>query len=244
MPTVLVVEDDPAILDAVAYSIRRDGHEVVTAIDGLAGLEIAREQKPDAIVLDVMLPRMSGLDVCRILRAEAPVPILLLTARDSEADRVQGLDLGADDYLTKPFSMRELRARVASLLRRDALSRAAGPRAAVAAPDQPVLHAGSIEIDEGAHRARHNGQTLNLRPREFALLAYLLRHPGQALTRNQILEDVWGITFMGETRTVDVHVRWLREKIEEDPSDPQLIQTVRSVGYRFVPAPATGGSGE
>ncbi len=235
MSMVLVVEDDPAILDAVAYSIRRDGHEVVTAVDGVAGLEAARDRKPDAIVLDVMLPRMSGLDVCRILRAEAPVPILLLTARDSEADRVQGLDLGADDYLTKPFSMRELRARVASLLRRDALSRAAGPREAAAEPEHPVLRAGGVEVDEVAHEARHDGKVLNLRPREFALLAYFLRHPGQALTRNQILEDVWGITFMGETRTVDVHVRWLRETIADDPSDPQLIQTLRSVGYRFAP---------
>ena len=236
MPTVLVVEDDPAILESVAYSIRRDGHDVVTAADGIEGLEIARAQKPDAIVLDVMLPRMSGLDVCRILRAEAPVPILLLTARDSEADRVQGLEFGADDYLTKPFSMRELRARVASLLRRDAISRAAGPR--VASTDvmpHPLLRGGDVEVDEIAHEARHGGAVLNLRPREFALLAYFLRHPWQALTRSQILEEVWGITFMGETRTVDVHVRWLREKIEDDPADPQLIQTVRGVGYRFAP---------
>ena len=234
MPTVLVVEDDPAILDAVAYSIRRDGHQVLTAADGVAGLEVAREHHPDAIVLDVMLPRMSGLDVCRILRAEAPVPILLLTARDSEADRVQGLEIGADDYLTKPFSMRELRARVASLLRRDALSRAAGPRDGVAATP-PVLRAGELELNELTHEAHRNGVLLVLRPREFALLAYLMRHPGQALTRAQILEEVWGITFAGETRTVDVHIRWLREKLEDDPAQPQHIQTVRNVGYRFVP---------
>ena len=234
MPTVLVVEDDPAILEAVAYSIGRDGYEVLCAADGIAGLELARDRKPDAIVLDVMLPRMSGLDVCRILRAEAPVPILLLTARDSEADRVQGLELGADDYLTKPFSMRELRARVTAMLRRDALSRAAGPHAA-ASPERAVLRAGTIEVDELTHEARHDGALLALRPREFALLAYLMRHPGQALTRSQILEEVWGITFMGETRTVDVHVRWLREKIEEDAANPRLIQTVRGIGYRFVP---------
>ena len=234
MTTVLVVEDDPAILEAVAYSIRRDGHEVLTAADGVEGLDLARDRKPDAVVLDVMLPRMSGLDVCRILRSETPVPILLLTARDSEADRVQGLELGADDYLTKPFSMRELRARVASLIRRDALSRAAGPHAA-AAPAAKVLRLGPIEVDESTHEARHNGERLALRPREFALLAYFMRHPGQALTRGQILEEVWGITFMGETRTVDVHVRWLREKLEEDPAEPKLIQTIRSVGYRFVP---------
>ena len=234
MTTVLVVEDDPAILDAVAYSIGRDGHEVITASDGITGLELARERKPDAIVLDVMLPRMSGLDICRIIRAEAPIPILLLTARDSEADRVQGLEIGADDYLTKPFSMRELRARVASLLRRDALSRAAGPREAEPVETE-VLRGGTIEVNELTHEARHNGQVLALRPREFGLLAYFLRHPGQALTRSQILEEVWGITFMGETRTVDVHVRWLREKLEDDPANPRLIQTVRSIGYRFVP---------
>ena len=233
MTTVLVVEDDPGILEAVAYSLGRDGYEVLTAADGMAGLDLARERKPDAVVLDVMLPRMSGLDVCRILRAETPLPILLLTARDSEADRVQGLELGADDYLTKPFSMRELRARVASLIRRDALSRAAGPRTAPAA-EHAQLRVGALEVDESTHVARLNGAVMPLRPREFALLAYFMRHPGQALSRGQILEEVWGITFMGETRTVDVHVRWLREKIEEDPANPKMIQTVRSIGYRFV----------
>jgi DNA-binding response OmpR family regulator len=202
MTTVLVVEDDPAILDAVAYSIGRDGHEVLTAADGAEGLALARA--------------------------------LLLTARDAEADRVQGLELGADDYLTKPFSMRELRARIASLLRRDSISRAAGPRAG-AAPVDTVLRTATLEVDETTHQARHHGKLLSLRPREFALLVYFMRHPGQALSRGQILEEVWGITFMGETRTVDVHVRWLREKIEDDPAQPQMIQTVRSVGYRFVP---------
>lgn len=234
MTTVLVVEDDPAILEAVAYSIARDGYEVLTAQDGIAGLELARERQPDAVVLDVMLPRMSGLDVCRVLRAETPIPILMLTARDAEADRVQGLETGADDYLAKPFSMRELRARIASLLRRDALSRAAGPRTTAAVSGVP-LRVGTLEVDESTHEARHHGRPLALRPREFALLVYFMRHPGQALSRGQILQEVWGITFMGETRTVDVHVRWLREKIEEDPANPKLIQTVRSIGYRFVP---------
>lgn len=234
MTTVLVVEDDPAILEAVAYSIGRDGYEVLTAQDGIAGLELARERQPDAVVLDVMLPRMSGLDVCRILRAETPVPILMLTARDAEADRVQGLELGADDYLAKPFSMRELRARIASLLRRDALSRAAGPRTVAVATVAP-LRVGALEVDESTHQAYHHGEPLALRPREFALLAYFMRHPGQALSRGQILQEVWGISFMGETRTVDVHVRWLREKIEDDPANPTLIQTIRSIGYRFAP---------
>jgi DNA-binding response OmpR family regulator len=197
-------------------------------------LSVAREHQPDAIVLDVMLPRMSGLDVCRLLRAEMPVSILLLTARDSEADRVQGLDLGADDYLTKPFSMRELRARVASMLRRDAISRAAGP-AALAGAKEPPLTAGDIVLNEVAHEVRRGEVPVSLRPREFALLAYLMRNPGRVLTRAQILEDVWGLSYPGETRTVDVHVRWLREKFEDDPAEPRHIQTVRGLGYRFVP---------
>ena len=235
MSTVLVVEDDRAILDTVAYNLGRDGYEVLTADDGVDGLALARERRPDAIVLDVMLPRMSGLDVCRLLRSEMPVSILLLTARDSEADRVQGLDLGADDYLTKPFSMRELRARVASMLRRDSISRAVGPREVVGAPAAALLTAGEIVLDETQHQVRRGDVSVPLRPREFTLLAYLMRHPGQVLSRTQILEDVWGFSYPGETRTVDVHVRWLREKFEDDPSEPLHIQTVRGFGYRFVP---------
>ena len=235
MSTVLVVEDDRAILDAVAYSLGRDGYEVLTAGDGVDALTTARERRPDAIVLDVMLPRMSGLDVCRILRAELPVSILLLTARDSEADRVQGLDMGADDYLTKPFSMRELRARVASMLRRDAISRAAGPHDAAAEAAPPPLTAGDLVLDESHHEVRRAGVPVAVRPREFALLAYLMRHPGQVLSRARILEEVWDLNYPGETRTIDVHIRWLREKFEADPAEPLHIQTVRGIGYRFVP---------
>jgi len=232
MSTVLLVEDDAVIRDAVAYNLSLDGHDVLTAADGASGLNMARRHRPDAVVLDVMLPRMSGLDVCRILRAETPVPILLLTARDAEPDRVQGLELGADDYVTKPFSMRELRARVGSMLRRDNLSRQAGPRAEAAA--QPVT-GGGLTLDPARHELRRRGEVVALRPRGFSLLEYLMRHPEQVLTRDQILESVWGITYRGETRTVDVHIRWLREKIEEDPAHPQHIQTVRSIGYKFVP---------
>ncbi len=232
MPTVLVVEDDPAIREAVAYNLGRDGHTVLTAADGVEALELARQHTPDLVVLDIMLPKMSGLDVCRVLRAEQPVPILLLTARDAEADRVQGLELGADDYVTKPFSMRELRARVGSMLRRDHLSRTAGPRPE---PGNDVLHTGELVLDLARHELQRNGEVIALRPREFALLEYLMRHPGQVLTRDMILEEVWGFTYAGETRTVDVHVRWLREKIESNPSQPQHIITVRSVGYRFEP---------
>ena len=232
MPTVLVVEDDPAILDAVSYNLEVDGHEVVRASDGIAGLEAARARHPDLVVLDVMLPRMSGLDVARILRDEQTVPILMLTARTGEADRVQGLDIGADDYVTKPFSMRELRARVASLLRRDRLSREAGN---VERKDATVLAGGGITMDVSSHEVRRKGTTVNLRPREFELLEYLMRHPGQALTREMILESVWGFSYAGETRTVDVHMRWLRERLEDEPARPAHIQTVRGVGYKFVP---------
>ncbi|GMU40740.1 MAG: DNA-binding response regulator [Chloroflexota bacterium] len=234
MARVLVVEDDPVIRETVAFNLQRDGHEVLTAADGAAGLERARADAPDLIVLDVMLPRMSGLDVCRVLRSETPTPILMLTARDAEADVVQGLELGADEYVTKPFSMRELRARVASLLRRDVMSRTAGPRLSGTDGAAPVV-AGELELSPAQHEVRRGGVVVRLRPREFALLEFFMRHPGQVFSRDAILAAVWDITYPGETRTVDVHVRWLREKIEDDPSDPRHIQTVRSVGYKFVP---------
>jgi DNA-binding response OmpR family regulator len=178
---------------------------------------------------------MSGLDVCRIIRTETPVPILLLTARDSEADVVQGLEMGADEYVAKPFSMRELRARVASMLRRDRLSRDAGPAVVSRNGDAEALTAGDLALSPAAHELTRRGIPVKLRPREFALLEFLMRNPGQVFTRDVILEKVWGLTYPGETRTVDVHVRWLREKIEDDPSDPRHIQTVRSVGYKFQP---------
>jgi two-component system OmpR family response regulator len=233
MAVVLVVEDDATLLDAVAYNLQRDGHQVHTAADGVLGLAMAREEHPDLIVLDLMLPRMSGLDVCRLVRNEQPVPILILTARDSEQDVISGLDLGADDYVTKPFSMRELRSRVNALLRRDGLSRDAGPRED--APNGDVLVAGDLVVDVGKHEVSKGGMAVTLRPREFLLLEYLMRHPGQVLSRDLILERVWGYTYAGESRTVDVHVRWLREKLEDEPSAPRHIETVRGFGYRFAP---------
>ncbi|MGE0227893.1 MAG: winged helix-turn-helix domain-containing protein [Dehalococcoidia bacterium] len=233
MSRVLVVEDDPAILDAVAYNLKRDGHEVLASADGLDGLRLAREEDPDLIVLDLMLPRMSGLDVCRIVRAEKAVPILMLTARDTEVDKVVGLEIGADDYLTKPFSMRELMARVNAVLRRDRISREAGHGLTPARPE--TLEGGDIVLSVSAHEVRRGDQPVQLRPKEFDLLEYLMRHPGQVLTREMILESVWGYSYGGETRTVDVHIRWLREKLEADPAHPVHIQTVRSVGYKFVP---------
>jgi DNA-binding response OmpR family regulator len=229
--TILVVEDDPAILETVSYNLRREGHEVLTAVDGQAGLRLARESDLDLIVLDLMLPRMSGIDVCRVVRAEGSVPIIMLTARDEEADKLVGLEAGADDYVTKPFSMRELMARVHAQLRRDRLSRGAGAPSTGGA----TLTAGGIALDTVAHEVRRDGAPVALRPKEFDLLEYLMRHPGQALSREQILEGVWGYSYPGETRTVDVHIRWLREKLEAEPAQPEHITTVRGLGYKFVP---------
>ena len=230
MARLLVVEDDTAILEAVAYNLERQGHEVVRAEDGVSALALSRSIEPDLILLDLMLPRMSGLDVCRVVREERPVPIVVLTARDTEADTVAGLDLGADDYITKPFSMRELLARVGAVLRRDELSREAGGGPVRGA----VLSGGGIELRSGAREVTRDGTPVALRPKEFELLEYLMRHPGQALSRDTILERVWGYEFGGGTRTVDVHIRWLREKIEDHPSSPERLRTVRGVGYKFV----------
>ena len=231
MSTILVVEDDPAILETVSYNLRREGHEVITAADGQAGLALARESDLDLIVLDLMLPRMSGLDVCRVVRAGRPVPIIMLTARDEEIDKLVGLEAGADDYVTKPFSMRELLARVNAQLRRDRISRTA----AGTASSSGELVADDIVLDTVAHEVRRDGVVVATRPKEFDLLEYLMRHPGQALSREQILEAVWGYSYPGETRTVDVHIRWLREKLEREPAQPEHITTVRGLGYKFIP---------
>jgi len=228
---LLVVEDDRAILETIAFNLERDGHEIVTASNGASGLRLAREQDPALIILDLMLPGMHGLDVCRLVREEQATPIIILTARDTEQERIDGLDLGADDYLTKPFSMRELRARVAALLRRDQLSRGAAAQVV----EGERLEADDLVLDVGKHELTKRGVVVALRPREFTLLEYLMRHAGQVMSRDRILEAVWGYTYAGETRTVDVHVRWLREKIEDQPSAPRHIVTVRSFGYRFDP---------
>ncbi|MYA20917.1 MAG: response regulator transcription factor [Chloroflexi bacterium] len=230
MARVLVVEDDAAILETVAYNLGREGHDVVTAADGVSGLQLSRETEPDLIVLDLMLPRMSGLDVCRVVREERPVPILVLTARSEKGDKIAGLDLGADDYVTKPFSMQELVARVGAMLRRDRISRQAANGVSGG-----VLRGGGIELRPDAREVRRDGEVVRLRPKEFELLECLMRHPGQVLTRDRILEHVWGYEFGGGTRTVDVHMRWLRQKLEATPSKPQHLVTVRTVGYKFVP---------
>jgi DNA-binding response OmpR family regulator len=229
---ILVVEDEPALQETLAYNLSRQGYAVEGVTDGQAALDVARRLRPDLIVLDLMLPVLDGFEVCRILRQEMSVPILMLTARDDEIDRVLGLEMGADDYITKPFSMRELLARVKALLRRVRLDRAA----AEGKPDQPlreVLHFGNLLIDLPRRDVLLDGSPLLLKPKEFDLLFYLARHRGQVLSRELILERVWGWEFTGGSRTVDVHMHWLREKIEVDPAHPTRLITVRSAGYRF-----------
>ncbi len=222
MTKILVIEDDPVLQQALQMSLTREGYETVSASDGIAGLALARDAEPDLIILDLMLPRLDGLSVARAVRQEAETPIIMLTARSGEVDRIVGLESGADDYVTKPFSSGELMARVRAVLRR--------------APTRRVerLEAGGLVLDLISRRATLNGQELNLRHKEFNLLAELMRNQGMVLSREFLLERVWGYDYVGDTnRTIDVHIRWLREKIEDDPSNPQRIQTVRGIGYRF-----------
>ena len=224
MSKILIVEDDPNILESVKYNLQKDGYDILTAVDGAQALEIARAGKPDLIILDIMLPQMNGLEVCRILRKEMAIPIIMLTARDTEIDKITGLDLGADDYVTKPFSMRELMSRVRSLLRRGQI--------------QPVtsetkLISGDLEIDFPHHVVKKAGVSLILSPKEFELLAFLVSNKGQVFSRDQLLEKVWGYDFAGDTRTVDVHISWLREKIESNSQEPKYLLTVRGLGYKF-----------
>jgi two-component system OmpR family response regulator len=225
--TVLVVEDEPSLSSTLSYNLRKNGFEVLVAADGLAGLQEARRAKPDVIVLDLMLPKMDGLEVCRRVRAESDVPILMLTAKSEELDKVVGLEMGADDYLTKPFGMRELMARVRALLRR-------AERDGTAAGDLPTIRAGGLELDARGRTVRRGDAEIALKPKEFDLIFFLVKNAGQVFTREQLLEKVWGYEFFGGSRTVDVHVRWLREKLEADPPHPKHLLTVRGVGYKFV----------
>jgi len=223
MTTILIVEDDNTVRETLALNLRAKGYEVLSADDGEAGLKAAREGSPDLVILDVMLPRLDGLTVCRILRRESEVPIVLLTARGTEADKIIGLETGADDYIVKPFSLGEFLARVRAALRR--------VRPASAAPAELV--SGNLRLDLTGRRAYRGEEEIPLAPREFDLLAMLMRNRGAVLTRELLLARVWGEDFPGDARTVDVHIRWLRQKIEIDASDPQRITTVRGVGYRF-----------
>ena len=223
---ILVVEDEDTLREELAYQLGQEGYSVAQAADGGTALEQFRTLKPDLILLDVMLPVLSGTELLRIIRRESQVPILMLTARGSEVDRVVGLELGADDYVTKPFSLRELQARVRGLLRR-------GHTAATAVTErtpEPV-RVGRAMVDLAGHRLLRDGQVRAVKPKAFELLAFLLRNTGQVFSREQLLADVWGYEYAGETRTVDVHVHWLRAEIEDDPRKPAVLETVRGVGY-------------
>jgi DNA-binding response OmpR family regulator len=219
---LLLVDDDRNLLDTLAYNLRNAGYQVITALDGAAALEQARSESPDLVILDLMLPEVDGLVVCRSLRQESDMPILLLTARSGELDKIIGLETGADDYLTKPFSLGELQARIRALLRRSA------PR-----PGDEEVKSSDLILNLISRRAFMGEQELVLSPKEFSLLAELMRHRGVVLSRDLLLTRVWGSDFVGDARTVDVHIHWLREKLEADPSNPLRIITVRNIGYRF-----------
>ncbi len=230
---ILIVEDEPALQETLAYNLKKQGYEVETVGDGRAALEAARARPPDLILLDIMLPGLDGFEVCKILRKEMNVPILMLTARDDEIDRVVGLEVGADDYLTKPFSMRELLARVKAQLRRTELIRQELRKVQPAEAAHKVLTFGSLVIDLTRREVTLDGNIVPLKPQEYELLVFFAEHKGQMLSREFILERVWGWDYIGDSRTVDVHVRWLRQKLEADPANPQRIVTVRGGGYRF-----------
>ena len=229
---ILVVEDEPALRDTLTYNLKKDGFTVEAVGDGRLALESARKLKPDLIILDIMLPGLDGFEVARILRKEMIVPILMLTARDDEIDRVVGIEVGADDYLTKPFSMRELMARVKAQLRRTRLLQ---EELAKSTPEQKheILKFGNLLIDSTRREMTLDSEPIPLKPKEYELLEFFATHKGQMLSREFILERVWGWDYIGDSRTVDVHVRWLRQKIEEDSSNPTRIVTVRGGGYRF-----------
>jgi DNA-binding response OmpR family regulator len=231
--TILVVEDELALRDTLAYNLKKDGFTVEAVGDGRSALESARRLKPDLIVLDLMLPEIDGFEVCRILRKEMITPILMLTARDDEIDRVVGLEVGADDYLTKPFSMRELMARVKAQMRRSRLLREELAKSNETLKQQEKLKFANLIINLTRREVMLNDEPLALKPQEYELLVFFAEHKGHMLSREFVLERVWGWDFIGDSRTVDVHVRWLRQKIEDDPGKPKRIVTVRGGGYRF-----------
>ena len=227
MPKVMVVDDEESLLEAIRYALSREGFDVVTATDGGDALRDFEAERPDLVVLDLMLPTLNGWDVCRRIRVSSQVPILMLTARDAEVDRVVGLEMGADDYVTKPFSLRELVARVRALLRR-AGTATDGPR-----PEAAVLEAAGIRLDQERHEVSVRGTQVNLPLKEFELLEILMENRNRVLTRQTLIDRVWGYDYVGDTKTLDVHVKRLRSRVEEDRHEPRLIVTVRGVGYRF-----------
>ena len=232
---ILVVEDEPSLQETLVYNLEKQGYDVHAVGDGRLAIEEARAKTPDLIILDIMLPGLDGIEVCKILRKEMSVAILMLTARDDEIDRVVGLEVGADDYLTKPFSMRELLARVKAQLRRTQIVREELEKIKTAAAEEPhkVLAFGNLSIDQTRREVALEGHVIQLKPQEYDLLVFFAEHKGQMLSREFILERVWGWDYIGDSRTVDVHVRWLRQKIEKDAANPKRIVTVRGGGYRF-----------
>ena len=224
--TILVVDDEKSIAEPLRYHLEREGYAVITASDGEDALSRARNGNPDLIVLDIMLPKLDGWEVCRILRQESTIPIIMLTARDEDTSKVLGLDLGADDYLTKPFSFHELLARVRALLRRVTYERTL--------PDGNVLRIGAVSLDADAHRVALDGKALQVTQMEYKLLQTLMERAGHVVRRHELMDLVWGEDWVGDTHTLDVHIRWLRRKIETNPGSPRYIQTVRGVGYRFA----------
>ncbi len=226
MTSILVVDDEPVIMESLAYSLRREGYEVSITPNGLEAMDLFDRIRPDLVVLDIMLPGIDGLEVCRRLRARSAVPIIMLTARSDEVDRILGLEIGADDYLPKPFSFRELLARIRSLVRRVALD--------TQAESTGLLRIGTLSLDPVARRVQKNQQDIQLSAREFDLLYFLMTQAGRACSRQELLNKVWGEDWSGDPRTLEVHIRWLRLKVEEDPTNPIYIQTVRGYGYRFV----------
>ncbi|HHH41987.1 MAG TPA: response regulator transcription factor [Chloroflexi bacterium] len=226
--TILLIEDDRSIAEPLIFGLQAEGYRVLHAPDGRQGLEMARRERPDLILLDVMLPGLNGFTLCHTLRQESTVPILMLTARGQEMDRVMGLELGADDYIVKPFSFRELLARVRAILRRRELD-----RGEVSPPADRIV-VGEIVLDRTARQVWRSGRPVELRQREFDLLCVLMEETGRAMPRQELLDRVWGENWIGDPRTLDVHIRWLREKLEDDPSAPRYIQTLRGYGYRFV----------
>ena len=224
MAKILIIEDEAKLAETLAYNIREEGHSSLVALDGLAGLEMARNERPDLIILDLMLPKMDGLEVCRLIRRDFDVPIIILTAKSRELDKVVGLEMGADDYVTKPFSMVEMLARIKAALRRSSAS----------VRTDNVLRAENLELDVAKHQVIINDNTVDLRPKEFELLRVLLANKGRVLDRSTLLQRVWGEDEYIDAGTVDVHIRRLREKIEDDPGHPSRVLTIRGLGYKYA----------
>lgn len=220
---LLLVDDEPSILETVEHKLRKEGYTVFSAGTAEEGMRLYRQAKPDLLILDVMLPNRSGFDLCKAIRRDSKVPIIFLTARAADSERVGGLELGADDYIVKPFNLNELAARVKAVLRR-----------ATGENPQQMVESGNLRVDPRTHEATLDGKVLNLSPKEFALLDFLVRHAGQVFSRDTLLDRVWGQDTFVSSRTVDVHIRWLRERIEPEPGSPVRLVTVRGVGYRFV----------